>query len=116
MSSKLPGKANPEPRQAQDAGGTSTEVELSDVVDSFFSNISKHTENLGRKRLLESVSPPPTTNKKEKVNEAKETAHVESEEKDRLEAAEPENHNNPIPVLGTSAPRTHQDKDNNYGW
>ena len=100
----------------QDTGEASTEMEQDDMIGNFFSNISKHTENLGRKRLLESVSPPPTTNKKEKVNEAEETAHVESEEKDRLEAAEPENHNNPIPVLGTSAPRTHQDKDNNYGW
>ena len=86
------------------------------MIGNFFSNISKHTENLGRKRLLESISPPPTTNKKEKVNEAEETAHVESEKKDRFEAAQPENYNNPIPVLGTSAPRTHQDKDgtNNY--
>ena len=100
----------------QDTGEASTEMEQDDMIGNFFSNISKHTENLGRKRLLESVSPPPTTNKKEKVNEAEETAHVESEEKDRLEAAQPENHNNPIPVLGTSAPRTHQDKDgtNNY--
>ena len=74
-------------------------------MDNFFSNISRHTENLGRKRLLESVSPPPTTNKKEKVNEAEEAAHVGSEQRDHFEAPQPENQNNPIPVLGTSKRR-----------
>jgi len=75
------------------------------VVDSIFSTISKHTENLGRKRLLESVSPPPTTNKKEKVGEAEEAANVGSEEGDLFEAPQPESQNNPIPVLGAFTPR-----------
>ena len=48
----------------QDAGEASTEMEQDDMIGNFFSNISKHTENLGRKRLLESVFSPPTTNKK----------------------------------------------------
>ena len=75
------------------------------MVDSFFSTIAKHTENMGRKRLLESVSPPPTTNKKEKVGEAEEAAHVGSEEGDRSEDPQPECQNNPIPVLGASTSR-----------
>ena len=89
----------------QNADGASTEVEKNDVVDNFISTISKHTENLGRKRLLESVSPPPTTNKKEKVGEAEEAAHVGSEEGDRSEDPQLEGQNNPIPVLGTSSSR-----------
>ena len=72
-------------------------------MDNFFSNISRHTENLGRKRLLESVFPPPTTNKK--INEPEKAAHVGSEQRDHSEAPQSENQNNPIPVLGTSKRR-----------
>ena len=71
-------------------------------------------EGLGRKRLLESVSPLPTTNKKEKVNKAEETAHIETEQKDLSEAPQPENQNNPIPVLVTSASRTYQDNQESH--
>ena len=75
------------------------------MVDSFIYTISKHTENLGRKRLLESVSPPTKTNKKEKVGEAEDAAHVGSEEGDRSKDPQPDGQNNPIPVLGTSSSR-----------
>ena len=107
----------------QDAHKAPTGEEQNDVMDDFFTNISEHSDKLGRKRLLESVSPPSTTNKKEKANEAEKTAHVETEKMDRSEAPEPEPENqNLIPVLGTSASRAYQDKDstNNHeslsGW
>ena len=41
-------------------------------------------------------------------------AHVKTEEKDRFEAPQPENQNNPIPVLVTSASRTYQDNQESH--